>query len=464
MHFSRLQNLPVRLANRISRRSLMKHSAGGFASTALVSTSAAIGQSDASVLAQATPESALREFTLTASEFDWDLMFDAPVKVWGFNGTMPGPEIRVREGDTVRITLKNDLPVPTTIHWHGVNVPNAMDGVAGLNQAPVDPGQEFVYEFTATPAGTRWYHSHTDPAVQVPMGLYGALIVEPREQPVAYDREYTLMLAEWDTELTPGVAAGAEPRGPKDQMLRGGELGADHFLLNGKMHGAVPPLYVNEGERVLIRLIHTGAIPHPIHIHGHSFQIVATDGNPVPEAARWTKDTVLIGPAERYDLAFVADNPGVWMVHCHIEHHMANGMMTTVWYDGYEPTGPAADAASAEATMAANDEPYGHSHDTPPSNETPTAAPDQATSSAVEIAMLDDRYQPADITIPAGTTVTWVNKGSRWHSVASIEARFVSGRVEPGESFSYTFDTPGLFNLYCQHHAMAGMNGTITVT
>jgi plastocyanin len=191
---------------------------------------------------------------------------------------------------------------------------------------------------------------------------------------------------------------------------------------------------------------------------------VATDGNPVPEAAQWTKDTVLIGPAERYDLAFVADNPGVWMVHCHIEHHMANGMMTTVWYDGYEPTGPAAGAASAEATMAANDEPHGHSHDTPPPNESPTVAADSATASTSEIAMLDDRYQPADITVPAGTTVTWVNKGSRWHSVASIEARFVSGRVEPGESFSYRFDTPGLFKTYCQHHATAGMNGTITVT
>jgi manganese oxidase len=460
MHRPRIGGLSGRLADRISRRRLIQSSAGGVATSALV---AASGVLDETAYAQATPEPQLREFTLTASEFDWDLMFDAPVKVWGYNGSIPGPELRVREGDTVRITLQNELPVPTTIHWHGVNVPNAMDGVAGLNQAPVDPGQEFVYEFTATPAGTRWYHSHTDPAVQVPMGLYGALIVEPHEAE-SYDREYTLMLAEWDTELTPGVAAGTEPRGPKDQMLRGGELGADHFLLNGKMHGAVPPLYVNEGERVLIRLIHTGAIPHPIHLHGHSFRIVATDGNPVPEAAQWTKDTVLIGPAERYDLAFVADNPGVWMVHCHIEHHMANGMMTTVWYDGYEPTGPAAGAASAEATMAANDEPHGHSHDTPPPDESPTAAADPATASTSEISMLDDRYQPADITVAAGTTVTWVNKGSRWHSVASIEARFVSGRVEPGESFSYRFDTPGLIKTYCQHHATAGMNGTVTVT
>ena len=232
---------------------------------------------------RATPEPQTHEFTLTASEFAWELMADVPVRVWGYNGQMPGPELRVTEGDTVRVTLVNQLPVPTTIHWHGINVPNAMDGVAGLNQDPVKPGATFTYAFTATPAGTRWYHSHTDPAVQVPLGLYGALIVEPRQPAATYEREYTLLLAEWDTELTPAVAAGSAPIGPRDALLRGGELGADLFLVNGKMHGAIPPLLVTEGERILLRLIHTGAIPHPIHTHGHSFQIVATDGNPVPE-------------------------------------------------------------------------------------------------------------------------------------------------------------------------------------
>ncbi|MDQ2683758.1 MAG: multicopper oxidase domain-containing protein, partial [Chloroflexota bacterium] len=129
---------------------------------------------------EATPlPPATHELTLTASEFDWQLMDDVTVRVWGYNGQVPGPEIRVREGDLVRIELINELPVPTTIHWHGLFVPNAMDGVAGLNQAPVAPGESFTYEFVAKPTGTRWYHSHTDPAVQVPMGLYGAFIVEP---------------------------------------------------------------------------------------------------------------------------------------------------------------------------------------------------------------------------------------------------------------------------------------------
>jgi plastocyanin len=465
MPLPKIGDLSGRLADRVSRRRLIQGSAGGVATTALASAGTVIGEETAFAQATPSPEPQLREFTLTASEFDWTLMEDVTVRVWGYNGQMPGPDIRVTEGDTIRITLKNELPVPTTIHWHGINVPVAMDGVAGLTQAPVQPGEEFAYEFTATPAGTRWYHSHTDPALQVPMGLYGALIVEPRQPEVTYDRDYTLILAEWDLELTPGVAAGTEPIGPKDALLRGGELGNDLFLINGKMHGGIPPLMVAEGERVLVRLIHSGATPHPIHTHGHSFQIVATDGNPVPAVARLTKDTVLIGPAERYDLVFTADNPGVWMVHCHIEHHMANGMMTTIWYEGHQPTGPAADAASAEATMAADSGHHHHDVPTPePSEPTATAAPSPVSGDSFEIMMADDRFVPEDATIPAGTTVVWVNKGIHWHSVANLDLRFTSGKVFPGDKFSYTFETPGTYKIYCQHHSMAGMNGTITVT
>jgi FtsP/CotA-like multicopper oxidase with cupredoxin domain len=353
--------------------------------------------------------------------------------------------------------------VPTTIHWHGINVPNAMDGVAGLNQAPVEPGGEFVYEFVAKPAGTRWYHSHTDPAVQVPIGLYGALIVEPRTPAKRYDREYTFLLAEWDVELTPAVAAGTQARGAGDAMLRGGELGADLFLINGKMHGSIPPIRIAEGELVLLRLIHTGAIPHPIHTHGHSFRIVATDGNPVPEVAQWTKDTVLIGPAERYDLELTGDNPGVWMVHCHIEHHMANGMMTTIWYDGYEPTGP---AAGFFAGTGMTQDTMSHQHGGPdPATATsvPATTPQAGTAGAFEIAMIDDRFDPASATVSAGTTVEWVNKGVNWHSIAAFDGSFESGKIQPGERFSHTFSQPGDYKYICKHHGLQGMLGTLTV-
>jgi manganese oxidase len=458
-----LSHLSERLTGTLSRRALVRGGAGSVSLAAI--GVAATNQDGESVtaLAQVSPEPRTHDLVLTASEFDWTLMPDIDVRVWGYNGQVPGPELRVREGDTVRITLRNSLPVPTTIHWHGINVPNAMDGVAGLNQAPVEPGEEFVYEFVATPAGTRWYHSHTDAALQVPMGLYGAIIVEPREPITSYDREYTLILTEWDTELTPGVASGTEERGPGDRMLRGGELGADLFLVNGRMHGAIPPLRIAKDERILVRLIHAGAIPHPIHVHGHSFRIVATDGHPVPPAAQLTKDTVLIGPSERYDLEIVGDNPGVWMVHCHIEHHMANGMMTTLWYDGYKPTGPVADIENLHAT---GDDPPVHDHAdaTPAIDPAPTSPAVSPNANTVEITMVDDRFQPREVTVPAGTTVTWVSKGRDWHSVESDALGFSSGKVTPGNSFSFNFDQPGEFLYYCRHHAMAGMSGKVFVT
>jgi FtsP/CotA-like multicopper oxidase with cupredoxin domain len=257
----------------------------------------------------------VRDLTLTAQEINWEIMPGTTVRAWAYNGQMPGPEIRVREGDLVRITLHNELPVGTTIHWHGVNLPPEMDGPVGLNQAAVEPGEEFVYEFVATPAGTRWYHSHADPTAQIALGLYGSLIVEPREPSRTYDRDYTYILNEWDLELTPDVATGKAPRGVRDQILRGGELGTDLFLMNGHAHESIPPIKLAEGERVLVRLINAGNLPHAIHTHGHSFKVVATDGNDVPKGMALLKDTVLIGPGERYDLELDGNNPGVWMFH-----------------------------------------------------------------------------------------------------------------------------------------------------
>lgn len=454
----------------LTRRALLRSSVAAAATSGLAvvgtlatpgSPAGEQGQSAGADGTEADPQ--LREFVLTAGEFEWALMDGVTVSAWGYNDQMPGPEIRLREGDTVRITLRNGLPVPTTIHWHGVNVPPAMDGVAGLNQSPVEPGAEFTYEFVATPAGTRWYHSHTNPALQIPIGLYGSLIIEPKVPATIYDREYTLILAEWDDELTPDVASGKAPRGPRDATLRGGELGADLFLINGKMHSAIPPLLMATGERILLRLIHAGSIPHPIHIHGHSFKIVATDGNPVPVVAQLTKDTVMIGPSERIDLELFGDNPGVWMVHCHIEHHMANGMMTTLWYDGTEPTGPAAAFLQKTPTHHSGhtDEPGGTPTPRPAPEATAAVRPDGVT---VQILMLDDRFDPSNISVSAGTTVVWANQGGVWHSVAAFDGSFESGRVAPGQQYSYRFDTPGSYQYICKNHGMQGMFGRLSVT
>src|SRR5262249_29264303 len=160
--------------------------------TVLVPQLQARAQSTAPQAAPPTPAPTLREFDLTAAPVNWEIQPGLVVDGWGYNGQVPGPELRVREGDLVRVRLHNHLPVPTTIHWHGIDVPFEEDGVPGLTQPAVDPGADFTYEFTATNPGTRWYHSHVDGNNQMELGLYGAIIVEPRDpEPVAYDREFT---------------------------------------------------------------------------------------------------------------------------------------------------------------------------------------------------------------------------------------------------------------------------------
>jgi plastocyanin len=432
----------------------------------------------AAVFMSALPDSAaanqptLREFTLTAQEVDWEIMPGTTVRAWVYNGQMPGPEIRVREGDRVRITLRNELPVGTTIHWHGVNLPPEMDGPVGLNQAAVEPGESFVYEFVAQPAGSRMYHSHADPTTQIALGLYGPLIVEPREPGPAYDREYTYMLNAWDLELTPDVAMGHAPRGPRDQLLRGGELGTDLFLMNGHAHESIPPIRLAEGERVLIRLMNLGNLPHAIHTHGHSFKIVATDGNPVPPGMELVKDTILIGPGERYDLELTGDNPGVWMFHCHMENHAANGMMSLIQYDGAVPTGPVAEFFSPDGGVTGDG--AAHLHGAPPAGAVSAApppslpsAPDDAAAlgaGVVEVAMLDDRFDPPELTVAPGTTIRFVNRGANWHSVAAFDGSFDSGRVDPGASFEVRLDAPGEVQFICKHHGLRGMIGRVTVS
>jgi FtsP/CotA-like multicopper oxidase with cupredoxin domain len=421
----------------------------------------------------AASEPSLREFFLTAEEIDWEIMPGTTVRAWAYNGQMPGPEIRVREGDRVRVTLRNELPVGTTVHWHGVNLPPEMDGPVGLNQAAVEPGEAFVYDFVAQPGGSRMYHSHADPTAQIALGLYGPLIVEPREPGPAYDREYTYMLNEWDLELTPDVATGRAPRGPRDQLLRGGELGTDLFLMNGHAHESIPPIRLAEGELVLIRLMNLGNLPHAIHTHGHSFRIVATDGNPVPQGMELVKDTVLLGPGERYDIELTGDNPGVWMFHCHMENHAANGMMSLIQYDGAVPTGPVAEFFTPDGGVAGDETRHLHGAPEPAATTEESApsaplAPDGGEAAAplagvVEVAMLDDRFDPVELTVAPGTVVRFVNRGANWHSVAAFDGAFDSGRVDPGGSFEVRLDIPGDYQFICKHHGLRGMLGRVTV-
>ena len=262
-------------------------------------------------------EDEIKVFELTAQEFMWDYGGGNVVRSWGYNGQLPGPEIRVTEGDAVRIIVTNELPVATTVHWHGLDVPNAMDGVPGYTQDPIAPGETFVYEFNAYPAGTRFYHTHGshhgDEAEQMDMGLAGAFVIEPRDFDPP-DVDATLVLTE---RIRSGI-----------------------FPINGAIYPHIDPIMVDEGDRVRIRMINAGSSTfHPMHLHGHQFQVVAVDGNPLPELARSTRNNLPVLPGETYDVEFVADNPGVWLFHCHELQHAAGGMITTVQYRGFEVSG-----------------------------------------------------------------------------------------------------------------------------
>lgn len=268
-------------------------------------------------LLQPRMENGVKVFDLDVSIIRWNILPNEQVLAYAFNHQVPGPRIRVTEGDQVRINVTNHLPEPTSVHWHGLIVPNAMDGPAGITQEPIAPGETKTYEFTTQQSGTYFYHSHDEPDRQQGLGMYGALIIDPKapapSQP-AYDLEYTIQLQEW-----------LEREGyTYPAMLMEGAM-PNFFTINGKAYPATDTIQMKVGQKVLIRFIGSNNnFIHPMHIHGGPFQIVATDGSPVPEAAQWTKDTVNVGPGERYDVIWTAREPGKWLIHCHIPHHTTN--------------------------------------------------------------------------------------------------------------------------------------------
>lgn len=257
----------------------------------------------------------VKEFALTVGVTKWNILPAVQVVAYGYNGQVPGPQIRVTAGDRVRIFVTNNLPEPTSVHWHGLAVPNNMDGVPDVTQPPIMPGETFTYEFTvAESPGTFFYHTHFAADRQQPLGLYGAFIIDSAETPsVSYDQEYIVELGEWRV-----VDGQTYPAMDFDGML------PNYFTINGKSYPATETIQAKVGDRILIRFIGTGQFIHPMHIHGGPFKIVATDGYPVPEGAQLTKDTILVGPGERYDVVWTAQEPGKWLLHCHINHHITN--------------------------------------------------------------------------------------------------------------------------------------------
>lgn len=257
----------------------------------------------------------VREFHLSAAPIAWPITDKQTVVAWAYNGQVPGPMLRVTAGENIRVILTNNLPEATTIHWHGVDVPNNMDGVPGISQEPVKPGESFTYEFTVpnTP-GTFWYHTHVNPDKQQALGLYGAFIIEPRNRTAQpWDSEHTLMLGEWTVK-----DGGNIPSMPMEGMF------PNFFTINGKSWDQTEHITAKVGERVLFRLVGSGSFSHPIHLHGAPFKIIAVDGHPLPEAQQMVRDTLTVNPGERYDIVWTPTRPGTWLLHCHINHHTMN--------------------------------------------------------------------------------------------------------------------------------------------
>lgn len=288
--------------------------------------------------ADGIPKFTRGEVQLVARPTQWELTPGKIVTAWGYNGQVPGPQIRVREGEQVRVVLTNELLEPTTIHWHGINVPNAMDGVPFVTQEPVPPGGQFVYEFIAKPAGTRWYHTHFDEKIQLEKGLYAPFIIEPSSSK-QYDRDFTLVLDDWVTGASPAASSGNSGMGG----MMGGQMGTmmgsrapnyDTFTINGKAWPATQPLMVREGERVKLRLINVSATEiHTIYLAGHALRVTHTDGNAL--AAPEEADAVKLAPAERVDVEFLAGNPGIWELRSLNNDHAEQGMKTVLQYEGF---------------------------------------------------------------------------------------------------------------------------------
>jgi FtsP/CotA-like multicopper oxidase with cupredoxin domain len=252
-------------------------------------------------------ENGVKIFDITASKIQWEVTPGQKVEAFAYNGTVPGPQIRVREGDRVRINLKNELDQSTAIHFHGLSVPNDQDGVPFITQPPVKPGQSFTYEFTVPHAGSHMYHSHHNATTQVMKGLLGAFIVEPKD-------------------------VSSEPKVDLDYvMILNDGLGG--FTLNGKGFPATEPLVAKQGQTIRIRYMNEGMMIHPMHLHGMPMTVIAKDGWAQP--APWKCDTLNVAPGERWDVLVHCTNPGRWAFHCHILPHAESeqgmyGMVTAL--------------------------------------------------------------------------------------------------------------------------------------
>ena len=256
-----------------------------------------------------------KEFHLVAEPVVREMAPGMKAHLWGYNGQSPGPTIECVEGDRLRIFVTNRLPEHTSIHWHGVILPNGMDGVSGLVQPAIGSGKTFVYEFTMRKAGTFMYHPHADEMLQMAMGMMGFIVVHPRDRSfMPVDRDFVFLLNNFD--IDPGSFT------PRVNTM----LDFNLFCFNSRVFPGIDALPVRQGDRVRIRIGNLTMTNHPIHIHGHDFEVTGTDGGWVRPSARWPETSTDVAVGQMRVIEFVADNPGDWAFHCHKSHHTMNAM------------------------------------------------------------------------------------------------------------------------------------------
>ncbi|MCX7033293.1 MAG: copper oxidase [Arenimonas sp.] len=254
----------------------------------------------------------VKEFHLVAEEFEHEFAPGSKATCWGYNGGTPGPTIEATEGDRVRILVTNHLREPTTIHWHGLLLPSGMDGVGGLTQPKIGPGETFAYEFTLRQHGTHMYHPHADEMTQMAMGMMGLFIIHPKGGDDV-DRDYAFILHNF--ALHPGT------RRPDPAVMQDFDL----WTFNSKVFPAIETLVARTGERVRIRVGNLSMWNHPIHLHGVQFDVTGSDGGRWPRA-QWRREvTEIVGVGQMRDIEFTAV-PGDWAFHCHMAHHTMGPM------------------------------------------------------------------------------------------------------------------------------------------
>jgi manganese oxidase len=254
----------------------------------------------------------IKEFHLIAEPVEHEFAPGSKAKLWGYNGSAPGPTIEAVEGDRVRIFVTNHLPEPTSVHWHGLLLPSGMDGVSGLNQKSIEPGETYQYEFTLRQHGSHMYHPHADEMTQMALGMMGLFIIHPKAEDHV-DRDFAILVHNF--ALHPGTSR------PDPSVMQNFDL----WTMNGKVYPAIEPLVCRSRERVRIRLGNLSMWNHPIHLHGHIFQVTGSDGGRWPRAQWRNEITEIIGVGQMRDIEFDAI-PGDWAFHCHMSHHTMGPM------------------------------------------------------------------------------------------------------------------------------------------